>query len=990
MDTSTSDKLNALLMPGTTDDVRARYFALADMAAERDFGLLEDEIVVLDTETTGLNFSQCKLIQISAARMVGREVRDTFDTFINPGSEIPPFITQLTDISDADVADAPTDVEAVADLIDFVGGAPVLAHNANFDRTFIELVRGGKNVSDIWIDTLALSRIALPRLSSHRLADMADAFGVSAVTHNAFDDVLALCGMWRIILCGLAQLPAGLINTLADMHEDFEWSYRPIFKQLSLGTTPERLNLLRVREELLHQDSAQRLAAAAAEARRYGFDADDDERSYEPVSDARVADEFSETGVAGAMYVDFETRPEQVVFAQHIAAAMNLSRHQVIEAGTGIGKSVGYLLPAVLFGRQNGVPIGVATKTNTLTDQLITHELPALSEAIDGGVRYYALKGYEHYPCLLKLERGMRAQLPVEDMKPEWVAHNAQEMMTALAVSAAYASQTIDGDLDTLGIRWDAVPRDFICTTSHECIKNKCPHFLSTCMVHGTRRRAATGNIVVTNHSLLMRDFAAGSRIFSNIKHWIIDEAHSFESEARKQWARQVSSSALAHGLSQLGTGKEGVIHQIIKQSAKFDDAGLIIRLGKKAESEAAALAELAPKMFESIHALGKLAYWSNSYDQVNLWIDDEKIRSSRQWDALVETALPVIDVMKSFNKCAADLKDVLAVADEDLAQLWSRTCEFMTEMASALELIVAGADKSWVYSADLRRSTRYMDQESLRAERLDVGQVLGEKWLPELDSVTFSSATISVGGSFAHFEKSVGMDLQPAHKKFKGLQLKSSFDYDRHMAVIVPKDMPAPNEASYLDSLIETLFDTHIAMGGSVLTLFTNRRDMEYVFERLEPRLQTEGLTLMMQGSARSIRQINRQFKSNKETSLLALKSFWEGFDAAGDTLRCVVIAKLPFSRPNDPLSQERNIRDERSWFNYSLPEAVISVKQAAGRLIRTQADSGIVMICDSRVLTKSYGKTFLKSLESKNQKFLLSKDIKPFIQEWNETQID
>ena len=215
--------LERLLLPGTPEDIRANYLNLAERARTHGFDLLEEDIVVLDTETTGLSFKDCELIEISAARLSGREAVDRFETFVDPGRPIPPEIQRLTGIRDIDVAGAPSPVEAVRALADFVGGSPVLAHNATFDRTFIESVRGGSEVSDTWIDTLALSRIALPRLSSHRLSDMAEAFGCDSVTHRAGDDVDALCGMWRIILLGLSDLPAGLLGRLSEMHPEVEW-----------------------------------------------------------------------------------------------------------------------------------------------------------------------------------------------------------------------------------------------------------------------------------------------------------------------------------------------------------------------------------------------------------------------------------------------------------------------------------------------------------------------------------------------------------------------------------------------------------------------------------------------------------------------------------------------------------------------------------------------------------------------------------------------
>ena len=248
--------LDDLILPGTPASVRAAYATLAERAQTQQFGLLEDDVVVLDTETTGLSFKDCTLIEISAARLRGREVVETFETFVNPHCLIPAEIVQLTGISQVDVADAPDAREAVAALADFVGGAPVLAHNATFDRTFVEAVPGGVNVSDTWIDTLALSRITLPRLSSHRLADMAEAFDCASVTHRAGDDVAALCGMWRIILCALTDLPAGLLGHLADMHPEIDWPFRPVLSHLALADGPVRFSLKGVRAQLLGESVA--------------------------------------------------------------------------------------------------------------------------------------------------------------------------------------------------------------------------------------------------------------------------------------------------------------------------------------------------------------------------------------------------------------------------------------------------------------------------------------------------------------------------------------------------------------------------------------------------------------------------------------------------------------------------------------------------------------------------------------------------------------
>ncbi len=966
--------LEELIMPGTPDSVRRNYATLAERAKTARFGLLEDDVVVLDTETTGLSFKDCELIEISAARLSGNEVVERFETFVDPGRPIPPEIQKLTGISQIDVAGAPTPREAVAELAEFVGGAPVLAHNATFDRTFVEAVPGGKDVSDIWIDTLSLSRIALPRLSSHRLADMASAFGCAAVTHNSSDDVDALCGMWRIILCALSDLPAGLMGFLADMHPEVDWAFRPVFSQLALADEGVGFSLSAVRAQLVEQATG-----------HLRFDAAELEGLPSCPTPEEVTAELREGGVASRMYERHERRPEQEEMAREVTRALAESTHRAIEAGTGVGKSLAYLLPLALYAKRNNVTVGVATKTNALTDQLVSHELPALAHALPGGLDFHSLKGYDHYPCLHRMDRAVRDELPIAAGKRDGRSDNAvaSDMLTALAVCYAFACQSPDGDLDALGIRWRYVPRSMLTTTSGECLRMRCPYFPGRCLLHGARRRAACGDVVVTNHSLLLRNVEADGNILPPIRHWVVDEAHAFESEARRQWAVEVSGEEARVAFELLGGMKTGVIHGLLAQVNKLDNSTLVTGLLAKASASVAQASVATAELFDAAHGLvGMARGGEGGYDLVTLWID-ASVRESDEWSAVAEAGERAADVLaravKELKEAAAALRETDARAASDLGE----STRFLEDLLCGVKLICVEPDEAYVYSAQLSRSRKRMNMEKLCAEKLDIGADLAERWLPEMQSVVFTSATIAVAESFEHFDVAVGLD-RVGRDKHRDLRLDSSFDFDRNMSVVVAKDMPAPNERGYIDALVDLLYDVHVSMGGSVLTLFTNRRDMERVHELLAPRLAEAGLELGQQGRGASARRLRDRFVADKNLSLLALKSFWEGFDAAGDTLRCVVIPKLPFASPNDPLVKEREARDQRAWWKYSLPDAVISVKQAAGRLIRTSTDTGVLVLADSRLVTKRYGKQFISSLPSKSVQQMDRAGIGRFIRMW------
>ncbi len=971
-------QLNDLFLPDTPRAIQEQYQRFITEAQEQDFGLLTESFVVLDTETTGLSFRSSELIEIAAARISGTSISKRFHTFVRPRKAIPHEIQKLTGISNDDVAEAPRAKQAVTELASFVEGMPVLAHNAEFDRHFVETVRSAPTVSDNWIDTLMLSRIALPCLRSHRLADLASAFHCSGVSHQASDDVEALCGVWRVILCGLSALPHDLLITLANMHEEVDWTYRTIFSYLSniqrtYPPSAQRFDLLQIRKELVRKN-----------AQSVRLDAQEIPDGLNMPTTAEIREEFSVGSTVSKMYESYECRQEQISMCEQVCDALATSTHLVVEAGTGVGKSIAYLLPLVHAARMNNITVGVATKTNALTDQLVNYELPALSKVIPGGVTFFSLKGFEHYPCLRRVMRACEQELPLDQVaetrRPQEVIE--QDMLNALAVVLAMACQRPSGDLDGLGIRWKVIPRSMLSCNSQECERAHCPFFSEGCMVHGARRRAASADLVVTNHSLLLNNVEAEGNILPPIRHWVIDEAHSFEVEARRQWAVEISVTTCRALFEKLGGTRTGTISTLITQAAIQEGSTLTIGLLTKAASSLRAASLACADLFAEVQGLAELDTYNSNYQKLTMWIS-EALRATPAWQRVSQAgklALEKLDVSyTNLQEAQAALEEI--VTDPTLS-LSDATCQ-LGNVRDALQLIIEGQDTSYVYSAALSRLSHTVEHEALRAEKIDIGYELSERWLPELMSVIFTSATLAVGHNFSHFNHSVGLDRLPSEQHYS-VQLDSSYDFDTQMDVVVCKNLSDPRSAGYVHELEQVLYDIHVAMGGSVLTLFTNRREMEQVFSRVEPRLSEQGLEVAIQERRSSTRHIQERFIREKSLSLFALRSYWEGFDAGGDTLRCVVIPKLPFSNPQDPLVRERDVREERAWWHYSLPEAVLSVKQAAGRLIRTAKDSGILVLCDTRLITKGYGRAFLSSLQSSHHTLVNHSELTDYIAAW------
>lgn len=992
---------------GTPKDVCERYAALCDMAARSDFGELDRNVVILDTETTGFSQHHDELTQIAAARMECGKVTDWFVTFVNPGKPIPEDVARLTNIHDEDVADAPLPDEARARLVEFVGDATVVAHNAAFDKGFTTKSPSGYPLlENLWVDSLDLARIALPRLKSHRLIDLVRAFDAPISTHRADADVEALCAVYRILLAAVSSMPLDLVEHIAALAPVEEWPTGAVFscmanhmaalEEAKSGASIERkrypLTIRGMRHARLstsQKTAGQTASNGIVDASESARIASSEAASYDPfeahASSAQavvefpdaseIAQAFTAEGIVGGLYEGFEPREEQAVMADQVLKAFSTGTNLVVEAGTGVGKSMAYLLPSALTAVRNHIPIGVATKTNALLDQIVYKELPLLAQGLaakgEGDLTYVALKGFSHYPCLRLVDR-----VAHDGARTVNVAGKDVSQAPSIAALLSFIEQTDYDDIDGLKLDFKALPRYSFTTTSRDCLRRKCPYFGTQCFVHGLRKKAETADIVVTNHSLFFCDLAADGGLLPRARYWVVDEAHGAEAEARRALAISLDASEMVRLANRLASddAKRNVFVRTERRApldsgSQPEASTLFFGLTEKARSRGKAFAEAASELAH--HMKDLLACDTNrsnkGYENIEIWINDQ-IRQDSRFQALRGFGRTFREaaerLITSGNELIAFLEGVDGVADcqREIATVVIDA----KEMLQASELILETGDPRFVYSAKLSRKPERV-AESLQAQIVDIGQTLDETLYENTESVVYASATITVGGEFKTFMNAMGLGAGESSRAETCL-LGSSYDFDANMRVFVIKDIPEPNQPGYLDALEGLLARAHVAQQGSMLTLFTNRREMEACFEAVDPAMKEHGLRLVCQKWGVSTKGLRDDFLKDEHLSLFALKSFWEGFDAPGATLKGVIIPKLPFAKPTDPLSCERAQRDSAAWSHYTLPQAVIEVKQAAGRLIRSSTDTGVLVLADRRLLTKGYGRSFLKSLPSQN----------------------
>jgi ATP-dependent DNA helicase DinG len=943
-----TEPLASFLQPGTDPDIAEAYASLAERALGTVFGF-EEEVAFLDLETTGFDPGRDEIIEVAALIARGPEVIDRLCSFARPNRPLPHEVTQLTGIDDAMVAGAPPIESVGAAVAGFIGGRSIVAHNASFDRVFLE--RAGLGPSRLpgpWIDSLEVARLALPRLRSHRLADLARAFGLApGRCHRASDDTEALFGVWRVALTALGDLPPHVLHELARLAASVPgWTVAPLLAHVAAGVKARPFDLRQLRGDRLRAEKIEQLADAC-------------EVSLTSPETEAVLAEFAVDGTVGRMYEGYEPRREQARMAEAVLEAFGASRCAAVEAGTGVGKSVAYLVPAARFALANGVRVGVATKTNTLMDQLVHRELPRLAAECGDGLRFTALKGYEHYVCLRKLQRALDAPDDVETA-------------AALGMLLAWTAQSTWGDREGVNVHWPMRLKTQVLASFADCTKKRCRYFPNHCYLHGVRRRAGAAHIIVTNHSLLFRDLMADGGILPPVRHWIVDEAHAAEAEARDQLSLGCGHAELRGLLGGLhAKGRGGLLSAVrTKVALERDDNGpttlLTVDEMREAVEQAATIAD---SFFDFVKDLGEGC--AGAYDRAEIRITGQ-LRESARWSTAAGVGRSLGRRLEGVLELGRKVMTSLEAGAESYAEMKADLAGQLSgiaEQLAGLAIVLDGTDEGYVYSVTVDRR-RDQSAERLDAFLLDVGDALIEQLYPKVYSVVYTSATIAAGSDFSHFERSVGLD-RLGGEGYRTLRLESSYDFERQMAVFVPTDMPEPCQpgargyAEYIDALATLLFDVHEAMGGSVLTLFTNRRDMDALYLRLAEPLQRIGLPLIVQGRGISRKRVADEFIADERTSLLATKSFWEGFDAKGDTLRCVVIPRLPFGPVNDPILEERRERDSGWWAHYYLPEAVLELKQAAGRLIRSTTDEGCLVLADARLVgPKSYAHRFLEAL--------------------------
>ena len=644
-----------------------------------------------------------------------------------------------------------------------------------------------------------------------------------------------------------------------------------------------------------------------------------------------LKDIFSPGGIISQHLSGYEYREEQLLMANAVARAFAASEHLVVEAGTGVGKSFAYLIPAVSLAAKNNQTVVISTNTISLQEQLVTKDIPFLHKILPRDFKAVLAKGRRNYlsrrrlNSLLTYEQGLFDTLEeVEQLKKivEWV--ETTEDGSRADLSTQPANQI-----------WDKVASD-----RDNCLGRKCPTY-DVCFYFKARHEMHEADLLIVNHHLLFSDLALRQidpsvGILPEYDYLVIDEAHHLEATATHHTSLEISNTRIKWLLDSLHNERNDG-----GTATRFDSSSLL--------DEVAEAREKANQFFKVVgdyFAETDRNTETKRIDQDNL---DEVFAEGNILDA------PLSNIEKTLKQ----LRDN-AETDDDEQELTSyyNQCR---RLRGELDLMIRQPEPDYIYWAETSawgRTPRIL----LNATPINVSKMLRENIFDVKESVIMTSATLTTNQNFDYYKKRIGIDT------CRELLVHSPFNFKEQVQIHIPHSMPDPNSAEFVPAAIHQIKHYLEMTHGKAFVLFTSYKMMDEVYEEVAPYLAEIGIDVFKQGDGLSRTDMLQAFREDTNSVLFGTSSFWEGVDVRGEALSNVVITKLPFEVPTHPIMEARvkQIKEQggNEFLEFSLPEAILRLKQGFGRLIRTQTDQGIVVILDSRIKTRSYGRHFLESL--------------------------
>lgn len=909
-------------------------------------------IIAIDIETTGLDPKKDAITEIGAVKFEGKRVEAEWSSLVNPGRPIPPEITQLTGITNDMVRSAPSLGQMLPELAKFAGNDPLIGHNVRFDLSFLQK-QGILQLNDV-IDTYDMAAVLLPRSPRYNLGTLGKELLITIPnSHRALDDARLTHAVYFKLYEKAISLPVDVLAEIVRQGEDVDWDGQWIFHQILRA---------RIREPLGAMSGSKLDYSAIFGGTEILSQPLEPSKEIVPLDLDEVAALLEHGGPFAKKFPAFEQRPQQVEMLREVSRALSEGQHLLVEASTGTGKSFAYLLPAALFSTRNNARVVISTNTINLQDQLINKDIPDLRDALGIDLRAVVLKGRSNYLCPRRLE--IMRQRGVDSAE-------AVRVLGKVLVWLHEKGSGDRGDITLNGPGEREVWSTKLSAEDEGCDGSSCVSRMGgACPFFRARQAAQSAHIIVVNHALLLSDIVTGNRVLPEYQHLIIDEAHHLEDASTGALSFRVTEIEISRLLRELGGTSSGALGTLLKTLSGLlrpsDLAGCQNTIQKSTDHAFS----LEQHFHEFFQVLAEFLENEREGEPVGSYGQQSRITPATRtqpswgsvdliWDETEDSLSLLIEALTRLQKWIADSGEM---ADENLQDALSAVSSLtrrLNEIELNLNSLVSKPEPNAIYWAEIQTGYNNTQRLALNIAPLHVGELLEKYLWFEKSSVILTSATLTTWNTFDYLRNRLNA------REANELLLGSPFDYETSALLYLVNDIPEPSDASRFQQAVDaTLIQLARATGGRMLVLFTSYAQLKRTSARLSPALSKDDIYVFEQGEGASASALLDTFKETEKAVLLGTRSFWEGVDVPGEALSVVVIVKLPFDVPSDPIVAARSETYEDPFNEFNIPEAVLRFRQGFGRLIRTQSDRGLVVVLDRRLLTKSYRRLFLESL--------------------------
>ncbi len=684
-----------------------------------------------------------------------------------------------------------------------------------------------------------------------------------------------------------------------------------------------------------------------------------------------------EGAVADVMGDKYEIRDEQLHMLEGVTSSFNENLVSLIEAGTGTGKTLSYLVPAINWALKNEERVVISTNTINLQEQLIDKDIPLLYDAFDDDFNYSLVKGMRNYLCLLRTETIQEGLFEMAD----------DDEVGSIDDILEWAKVTEDGSLSDLSFTPPDSVWEKVSAESDSCLRARCPYY-SRCFFYKSRREIASSQLLIVNHHLLFSDLAIKSAsesseagILPPFKRVIFDEAHHLNDAATSHFGMRATKFGILRVIRRLkrkgkgGQGK-GLIYYtaaLATKLVKLYRKGVVNDLLRKVEellsTKVDTLDQYVGDSFDALYTfcLTVAQEKEGGKEEINLRITEE-ILEKEGWEN-VDKKFSILRIrLKELHEEIKAITDILIdyEVENDIAKLiveFKGVSNKLDYYSDVISTFLSREDDGFVRWVEGRMG-RGGILSGLGLSPLDISSTLKERLYSKCETVVMTSATLAVNNNFGFLKSGLGLEDE---QRVDELILPSPFNYEEQLLLAIPDDIPEPGNVGYAEAISELIRDAVRASKGNALILFTSYTLLETVYRKIHEELEDEGILALKQGAFPRAKLLDK-FRIEDNSVLFATDSFWEGVDVPGDALKLVIITRLPFRVPTEPIIEARVEYMENQGLNsftdYSVPVAVLKFKQGFGRLIRTKTDKGAVLVLDKRLISKFYGKFFLNSL--------------------------